>query len=99
LLAAVGLRACGVECAQLWSFGEAEAACFMAGAVAGVAASLLVARASKDRRRRLLITLVVASLTSALGCIGLGAAGVVSTLVALIASATVVWIPVSLRAS
>ncbi len=99
LLAAVALRACGVQCAALWSFGEAEAACFAAGAVAGVAASLLVARASRDRRRRWLITLAVASLTSALGCIGLGTAGVISTLVALIASATAVWIPVSLRAS
>ncbi len=99
LLAAVGLRACGLECAQLWSVGEAEVACFAAGAVAGVAASLLVARTSKERRRRWLITLAVASLTAALGCIGLGTAGVVSTLVAMIASASIVWIPVTLRAS
>ena len=99
LLAAVGLRACGVECAELWSFGEAEAACFVAGAVAGSSVSLLVPRASRDRRRRWLITLVVTSLTSALGCVALGTVGVISTLVALIASATVVWIPVSLRAS
>jgi hypothetical protein len=99
LLAALGLTACGVECSQLWALTEAEGACFVAGAVAGVAASLVVARASQDRRRRWLITVLVASLTAALGCIGLGAAGVLSTLVALVASAGVVWIPVALRAS
>lgn len=50
----------------------------------------VVARASQDRQRRWLITILVASLTGALGCIGLEAAGVLSTLVALVASATVV---------
>lgn len=99
LVAAVGLRACGIECAQFWSLGEAEVACFAAGAIAGVAASLLVARGERERRKRWLLTLGVASLTATLGCAGLGTAGIVSTLVALIASATIVWIPVSLRAS
>ena len=77
----------------------AEDACFAAGALAGVTISLLVTRAPADRRRRWLTTLLVASLTSALGCVGLGAAGVLFTVVALVASATLVWIPVSLRAS
>lgn len=99
LLAALGLRACGLECARFGAMGEAELACFAAGAVAGVAASLVAARRSQPRRRAWLITLLVASLTAALGCVGLGAAGVISTLVALVASATVVWIPVALRAS
>lgn len=99
LLAAVGLRACGIECAQLWSLGEAEVACFAAGAIAGIAASLLVSRSDGERRKRWLMTLGVASLTATLGCVGLGTAGVLSTLVAMIASATIVWIPVSLRAS
>lgn len=99
LAVAVGLRACGIECAQLWAVTEAEVACFAAGAVAGIVASIVVARASQDRRRRWMITILVASLTAALGCVGLGVAGVLSTLVALVASATVVWIPVALRAS
>jgi hypothetical protein len=99
LIAAVGLRACGIECAQFWSLGEAEVACFAAGAIAGVAASLLVSRADGERRKRWLMTLGVASLTATLGCVGLGTAGILSTLVAMIASATIVWIPVSLRAS
>jgi hypothetical protein len=99
LAAAFALQACGIECSRFWSFGEAEVACLVAGTIAGIGASLLVARASADRRRRWLTTLLVASLTAALGCLGLGTAGVVSTLVALVASATVVWIPVSLRAS
>lgn len=97
LLTAFALRGCGVNCSAFSSFGEAEIACFAAGAVAGIGATLFVARGSADRRRRWLTTLLVASLTSALGCVGLGTAGVVATLVALVASATVVWIPVSLR--
>lgn len=99
LVAALGLKACGFECAQDWAIAEAELACFAAGAVAGIGASLLVARASQDRHRRWLITLLVASLTAVLGCTGLGVAGVLSTLVALVTSAGVVWIPVTLRAS
>jgi hypothetical protein len=99
LAAALVLRACGINCAQLWALTEAEAVCLGAGAIAGIAASLAVVRASQHRRRRWLITILVASLTAALGCVGLGAAGVLSTLVALVASATVVWIPVAVRAS
>jgi len=99
LVVALVLRACGVEAAQLWAVTEAEAACLGAGAIAGIAASLVVARAAQHRRRRWLIAILVASLTAALGCVGLGPAGVLSTLVALVASATVVWIPVAFRAS
>lgn len=99
LFAALALRACGVECSQMWSFSEAESACFTAGAIAGIGATLLVARSSQDRRRQWIGTILIASLTAALGCLGLGTMGIVSTLVALVASATVVWIPVSLRAS
>lgn len=99
LLAALTLNACGVECAQLFAITKAEIMCFAAGAIAGIAASLLVARTQQSRRRRWLITILVASLTAALGCIGLGAAGVVSTLVALVASASIVWIPMTLRAN
>ncbi|HVK86183.1 MAG TPA: hypothetical protein VM513_18815 [Kofleriaceae bacterium] len=99
LVAALGLNACGMQCAPGWAITEAEVACFAAGAIAGIAASLLVARTPRDRRRRWVSTILVASLTAALGCVGLGAAGVLSTLVALVASASVVWIPVALRAS
>jgi hypothetical protein len=99
VIAALGLRACGLECAQFGAMGEAELACFAAGAVAGIAASLVAARTAQPRRRAWLMTILVASLTAALGCVGLGAAGVLATLVALVASATVVWIPVALRAS
>jgi len=99
LAAALVLRACGIQCAQLWALTEAEAVCLGAGATAGIAASLVVVRASQQRRRRWLITILVASLTAALGCAGLGAAGVLSALVALVAGATVVWIPVAVRAA
>jgi hypothetical protein len=99
LVAALALRACGIQCAQLWALTEAEAICLGACAIAGVAASLVVVRASQHRRRRWLITILVASLTAALGCAGLGVAGVLSALVALIAGATVVWIPIAVRAS
>lgn len=99
LVAALGLRACGLECGRLGALDEAAIACFAAGAIAGIAASVLAARTPAPRRRSWLITILVASLTAALGCVGLGTAGVLSTVAALLASATVVWIPVSLRAS
>lgn len=98
-IAALVLQACGIECARLWAVTEAEAVCLGAGAMAGIAASLVVARSPQHRRQRWLITILVASLTAALGCVGLGAMGMLSTLVALVASATVVWIPVAIRAS
>lgn len=99
VIAALAIPNCGIECTQIWSLDEAELACFAAGLIAGAGVSLHVARASSDRRRRWLMTILVASLTASLGCVGLGAAGVLSTLVAVLASATVVWIPVAVRAA
>lgn len=99
LLAAVGLRACGIACAELGAFSEGELACFAAGAVAGAGVSFVVAHGSQRGQWRLLWTILVASLTASLGCVGLGMAGVLSTVVAMLASATLVWIPVSLRAA
>ena len=99
LVAALLLQACGIQCAQLWTLTEAETVCLGAGAIAGIAASLVVVRASEHRRRRWLITILVASLTAALGCAGVGVAGMLSALVALIAGATAVWIPLAVRAS
>jgi hypothetical protein len=97
--AALLLRTCGIECGKLGSITPAELTCFAAGAVAGAGVSLRMARASHDRRGRWLATLFVASLTAAVGCVGLGAAGVLATLVAMLASATVVWIPIAARAT
>jgi hypothetical protein len=97
--AALLLRTCGIECGKLGSITPAELTCFAAGAIAGAGVSLRVARASDDRRGRWLATLLVASLTAAVGCVGLGAAGVLATLAAVLASAMVVWIPIAARAT
>jgi hypothetical protein len=96
---AVLLRGCGVRCAPLGAFGEAEWACLAAGVVAGVGVTLLAIRSTGPRRRRWLLRLLVASMTASLGCAGLGIPGVVATLAALVATASIVWLPLAFRAT
>ncbi|MEJ7601575.1 MAG: hypothetical protein WKG01_26970 [Kofleriaceae bacterium] len=98
-LAALMLRSGGIECAAFGTLSGAELACFAAGAIAGMGVTIRVARTTGQRRRRWLLTLLVASITAALGCAGLGIAGVVTTLVAVIGTASIVWIPVAARAT
>jgi len=97
LVAALFLRGCGVQCSSFGAFGEAELACVIAGAVAGLGVTLRAARAPAARGRRWLLTLVVASMTAALGCAGLGVGGVLAAAIALPLVAGAAWIPVALR--
>lgn len=99
LVAALFLRGCGVECASLGSFGEAELACVVAGALAGVGVTWRALQAPTPRGRRWLLTLLVASMTAALGCAGLGVGGMLAAVIALPLVAGAAWIPAALRAA
>jgi hypothetical protein len=97
LVAALFLRGCGVECAPTGAFAEAELACVIAGAVAGLGVTWRALHAPTRRARRWLLTLLVASMTAALGCAGLGIGGVLAAVIALPAVAGATWLPVALR--
>lgn len=99
LVAALFLRGCGVECASFGSVGEAELACVVAGAIAGLGVTWRAIRSPTPRGRRWLLTLLVASMTAALGCAGLGVGGVLAAVIALPLVAGVAWIPAALRAA
>jgi len=97
LVAALFLRGCDLECASLGAVGKAELACFVAGAVAGLGVTWRALHSSAPRARRWLLTLLVASMTAALGCAGLGIGGVLSAVIALSLVASVAWVPAVLR--
>jgi hypothetical protein len=97
LAAALLLRGCGIECSSLGAFGQAETACVLAGAVAGLGVTWRALRTPTPRGGRWLLTLLVASMTAALGCAGLGIGGVMAALIALPVVAGLAWIPVALR--
>ena len=97
LVAALFLRGCGVECSSFGAFGKVELACVIAGAAAGLGVTWRAAHAPVARARRWLLTLLVASMTAALGCAGLGLGGVLAAAIALPVVAGLAWIPVALR--
>ena len=99
LTAALLLRGCGIQCASLGSFGQAELACVIAGAVAGLGVTWRASQSPAPRGRRWVQTLVVASLTAALGCAGLGLGGALAALIALPLVAGAAWIPTVVRAT
>jgi hypothetical protein len=98
LVAALFLRGCGVECASLGAVGEAELACIVAGAAAGLGVTWRAIQTPAPRGRRWLLTLLVASMTAALGCAGLGIGGVLAAVIALPLVAGIAWVPATLRA-
>lgn len=97
LVAALFLRGCAVECSSLGAVGEAELVCLAAGAVAGLGVTGRALQSPSPRGRRWLLTLIVASMTAALGCAGLGIGGVLAVVIALPLVAGAAWIPVALR--
>lgn len=98
MVAACFLRGCGVDCGPYCSFSGAELVCVVAGAIAGLGVTWRALHAPQPRARRWLLTLLVASLTAALGCAGLCLGGVLATSIALPLVAGVAWIPAALRA-
>jgi hypothetical protein len=98
LAAALMVRGCGLQVSASGAFGPAEAACVLAGAVAGLGVTWRALRSAAQRGRRWLLILLVASLTAVLGCAGLGLAGVVAAAVALPLVAGLAWLPVAFRA-
>lgn len=98
LAAALVLLGCGVECPPLASSAGALV-CSAAGAVAGVGVTWRASRATSARGRRWLLTLVVASMTAAMGCVGLGLGAVLPALLALPLVAALAWIPMVRRAA
>lgn len=99
LVAALVLRGCGVTCSSFHVFGGAELACVVAGGVAGLGVTWRALRAPTHRGRRWILTLLVASMTAAVGCAGLGIGGVLAALLALPLIAGVAWVPFVLRAA
>jgi len=97
LLTALLLRSCGANCGPLGTFSEAELACVLAGAVAGAGVTLRAAELPAHRAERWLLSVLVASVTAALGCVGLGLGGVLATLGAITVAGAASWIPVRLR--
>jgi hypothetical protein len=96
LFAALALRTCGVDCAPLSRFGQAELLCVLAGVAAGAGVAL---RASHDHAsvRTWALATGVASATAALGCVGLGAGGLLVTLASVAAASLVVAFPLRAR--
>jgi hypothetical protein len=92
LVAALGLQTCGIGCASWGQLSEAELACVIAGLLAGVG---IAARATGDGHgpRVWALATAVASVTAALGCVGLGMGGLLATLIALVASSAGAWVP------
>lgn len=99
LVAALFLRGRGVECSSSGAFGDAELACGIAGAVAGLGVTWRAVRAPAARARRWLLTVLVASMTAVLGCAGLGAGGMFAAAIALLVMAGVAGLPFALRAA
>ena len=74
------------------------AGCLVAGVVAGGATAWYAVRTQSPRRLRFWGEIgLVASLTSALGCVGLGFGGAVAVLAAMVAGAAVTWVPARAR--
>ena len=96
--AALLLGDCDVECYNASVLSGPMLACSIAGALVGIGVTLRAVRVRRHRTLRWVLTLLVAAMTAALGCAGLGLGGVVSVLIALGAVAGTSWIPVSLRA-
>jgi hypothetical protein len=72
--------------------------CLLAGVVAGGASAWYAARTRSPRRLRAWSAIgLVASLTAALGCMGLGAGSALAVLAALAAGAGAAWVPARTR--
>ena len=97
VVVALVLRGCGLECSPFGAFGKAELACVLGGAAAGLGVTWRARRAPATQAQRWRLTLLIASMTAALGCAGLGLGGVLAAAVALPVAAGVGWLPVALR--
>jgi hypothetical protein len=98
-IAALVLRSCGAVPAAQGMFSQTELVCVAAGAIAGIGITIAVARTRGARRRQWIETLLVAGVTTSLGCVGLGVVAIGVALVSILAAATISWIPVAARAS
>jgi hypothetical protein len=96
VVAMFALHGGGYQCCAPGEITRADVACVLAGVVAGVGVTLSASRTrlGAGRGRRWLLTLVVAALTTSLGCLGLGMGGLVATLATVAVCSTVAWLPV-----
>lgn len=95
--AALLLGDCEVECSTASVLSAPMLACSLAGALVGIGVTLRAVQMRRHRALRWVSTLIVAAMTTALGCAGLGLSGAISVLIALGAIAATSWIPVALR--
>jgi hypothetical protein len=97
LVAALLLRACGIDCAPMTRFSEAELVCVLAGVAAGAGVAVQAATGEAASVRTWAAATSVASLAAALGCVGLGLGGLLVTVAALVASSLAVAAPLRSR--
>jgi hypothetical protein len=97
LAAGIVLQLMGVECRSTGDFSQADLVCVLAGAIAGSGVTAWTARTQIGRVRRWPAAVLVASLTATLGCLGLGAAGILATLLTLVIVSAIAWIPLAAR--
>jgi hypothetical protein len=91
-VAACALGACGVPCAPATEFAAGEWVCLGAGTIAGAGVAVWASDALGDLRG-LGVAALVATMTSALGCVGLGEGALALVLPALLLSSALTWGP------
>jgi len=95
--AALILRHCGIECGGLPALAAGPLTCSLAGALAGIGVTWRAWHATVARRQRWLTTMLIALATAALGCAGMGAAVIATTLLAIVVAAALALIPSAVR--
>jgi hypothetical protein len=94
---ALVLRCCGIECRGLPGVSVGEVLYLLATVLVGIGVTWRASHAPGARRQRWLATMLVASATAALGCVGMGVAALASTLLVVVAAASLALIPISVR--
>lgn len=96
-MAALLLRGCGIECQGLTALAGGDALCLLAGALTGLGVAWQASCATEARWCRWGAMMLIASVTAALECVGLGVTALELTLLAVFATASLALIPMAVR--